>query len=293
VVETAVGGVTATELVDGRMRFGVQVRYPESRRSRMEDLQALLIPTPSGTRVPLGQVAELRRVEGPAQISRENGMRRVVVEANVRDRDLGGFVDEAQSSLSALVEGLPPGYWVEYGGTFENQQRAMGRLSIMVPLAVLLIFLMLVSALGSFRSAGLVLINLPFALVGGILAMLVMGIHINVPATVGIIALFGTAVQNGTVLITVIDQMRKEGMDLRRAVLEGCSRRFRALLMTAATTVLGLLPMLYATGSGSEIQRPLAAVVIGGLITASLLTFLVLPTMYYSGSKGRVEADAR
>jgi len=280
IIAVAVGGAVATEMVEDQMRFGVQVRFAEEARNSEEAIRRILVPTPAGARVPLGQIAELRRVEGPAQISRENTMRRVVIEANVRGRDLGGFVAEAQDRLAGLEAGLPAGYWIEYGGTFENQQRAMRRLAVVVPLAIALIFLMLYGALGSFTSAGLVLANLPFALVGGILAMLVFGIRLNVPAAVGFIALFGTAVQNGTVLVTFIDQLRRGGMDLREAVLTGCGLRFRALLMTAATTVLGLLPMLYATGSGAEIQRPLAVVVIGGLFTATLLTLVVLPTLY-------------
>ena len=207
-------------------------------------------------------------------------MRRVVVETNIRGRDLGGFVSEAQQSLQELSDSLEPGYWIEYGGTFENQQRAMRRLSIVVPISILLILLMLVSALGSFKTAGLVLVNLPFAMVGGLLSMLLFGITLNVPSTVGFIALFGVAVQNGTVLITFIKQLQQKGRKVREAVLEAAGLRFRALLMTAATTVLGLLPMLYASGPGTEIQRPLAVVVIGGLITATFLTLFVIPTLY-------------
>jgi cobalt-zinc-cadmium resistance protein CzcA len=288
IIETAIGGTVATTMIEGQMRFGIQVRFEEKARSSVERIEKILVPTPAGANVPLGQLAAIRRVEGPAQISRENSMRRVVVEANVRGRDLGGFVNETQEKLVALAEELPPGYWIDYGGTFENQQRAMRRLSIVVPISIFLIFLMLVSALGSLKTAGLVLVNLPFALVGGLAAMLIFGMRLNVPSTVGFIALFGTAVQNGTVLVTFINQLRRGGMELREAVLEGCSLRFRALLMTAATTVLGLLPMLYATGSGAEIQRPLAVVVIGGLLTATMLTLLVLPTIYF-WSKPRLQ----
>jgi cobalt-zinc-cadmium resistance protein CzcA len=292
IVATAIGGAVATEMVDDQMRFGVLVRFPPERRNDEAAIEEILIPTPNGARVPLGQVAALRRVEGPAQISREDFMRRVVVEVNVRDRDLGGFASEAREKLAPLSEALPAGTWIEYGGTFENQQRAMRRLSFVVPLSILLIFLMLMSGLGSVSSAGLVLVNLPFALVGGLLAMLVMGINLNVPATVGFIALFGTGVQNGTVLVTFINQLRRRGMEIREAVLTACSLRFRALLMTAATTVLGLMPMIYATGSGSEIQRPLATVVIGGLVTATMLTLVVLPTIYY-WTKPRVAPSPR
>ena len=207
-------------------------------------------------------------------------MRRVVVETNIRERDLGGFVKEAQDRLAGITAELPSGYWIEYGGTFENQQRAMRRLSVVVPLSVLLIFFMLMSALGSIKTAGLVLVNLPFALVGGVLSMIALDITLNVPSTVGFIALFGVAVQNGTVLVTFINQLRERGATLKDAVFEACSLRFRALIMTAATTVLGLLPMVYAVGPGAEVQQPLAVVVIGGLITATMLTLFVLPALY-------------
>lgn len=286
IVQTAIGGTIATKMVDGQMRFGVMVRFDEGARDDIETIERILIPTPSGPKVPLGQVATVERVEGPAQISRENNMRRVVIEANVRSRDLGGFVSEVQERLGGLVEELPPGYWIEYGGTFESQERAMGRLSVVVPISILLIFLMLVSALGSVRTAGIVLINLPFALIGGVGAMLILGMNLNVPSVIGFVALFGVAVQNGTVLVTVIDQLRRGGLGAREAVVSGCSLRFRALLMTAATTVLGLLPMLYAAGSGAEIQQPLAVVVIGGLLTATALTMLVLPTIYFWSQPG-------
>ena len=280
IVETALGGTVATEMVDGQTRYGVQVRFPESARGSVEAILDILVPTPAGARVPLRQLAELARVEGPAQVSRENGMRRVVVETNVRGRDLGGFVKEAQAALAELTAELPPGYWLEYGGTFANQQRAMARLAVVVPLSILLIFLMLFSGLRSLGAAGLVIVNLPFALIGGVLAMLIGGINLNVPATVGFIALFGTAVQNGMVLVTFIEQLRTQGLPVAEAVREACRLRFRALLMTAATTVLGLTPMLYASGPGAEFQRPLAVVVIGGLISATALTLLVLPTLY-------------
>lgn len=280
VIETAVGGKVATTMIEGQMRFGVQVRFPRARREDIRSIEALLLPTPGGARVPLGQVARIERVEGPAQISRENNMRRVVVEANVRGRDLGSFVSEAQEQLAPVVAALPSGYWLEYGGTFENQQRAMRRLAIVVPLSILLVFFMLVSALGSVQTAGLVLANLPFALVGGVLSMLLLDIPLNVPATVGFIALFGVAVQNGTVLVAFVEQLRKRGRSIDEAVVEACGLRFRALLMTAATTVLGLLPMVYAVGPGAEVQRPLAVVVIGGLTTATLLTLFVLPSLY-------------
>jgi cobalt-zinc-cadmium resistance protein CzcA len=281
IVETAIGGRIATTMIDDQMRFGVQVRFPAELRGDIKAVESILLPAPSGARVPLSDVAKVVRTEGPAQISREGNMRRVVVEVNIRGRDLGGFVAEAQSRLAEISRSLPPGYWLEYGGTFANQQRAMKRLSVVVPLSILLICLMLVSALRSFSTALLVLVNLPFALVGGVLAMLAFGITLNVPSTVGFIALFGVAVQNGTVLVTFISELREAGRSVREAVVEACGLRFRALLMTAATTVLGLLPMVYALGPGAEVQRPLAVVVIGGLVTATMLTLFVLPSLYH------------
>ncbi|MCP4676687.1 MAG: efflux RND transporter permease subunit [Deltaproteobacteria bacterium] len=280
IVETAIGGKVATTMIDGQMRFDVQVRFPASRREDIRAIEAILVPTAAGARVPLGHVARVKRIEGPAQISRENNMRRVVVEANIRGRDLGGFVAEARHRLDKVTKKLPSGYWIEYGGTFENQQRAMKRLGVVVPISLMLVFFMLVSALGSVKTAALVLANLPFAMVGGVLSMLALGITLNVPSTVGFIALFGVAVQNGTVLVSFINQLRQRGRPLREAVVEACGLRFRALLMTALTTVLGILPMVYAVGPGAEVQRPLAVVVIGGLITATLLTLFVLPSLY-------------
>jgi len=280
IIETAVGGKIATTVVDGQMRFAVLVRFPEEKRGDLSSIERILVPSPEGPRVPLGQLAEIREVEAPAQISRENGMRRVVVECNIRGRDMGSFVGEVREAIGPIVEGLPSGYFVDFGGQFENQQRAMQRLAIVVPVSILLIFLMLFSAFDSARSALLVLLNLPFALVGGILAIFLAKINLSVSSVVGFIALFGIAVENGTVLVTFFNQLRDQGMDAVEAVKKGCELRFRPLLMTALTTLLGLTPLLYASGSGSEIQRPLAAVVLGGLVSSMLLTLIVLPVLY-------------
>ncbi len=280
IIETAVGGKVATTVVDGQMRFAVLVRFPEEKRGDIPSIERILVPSPEGPRVPLGQLAEIREVEAPAQISRENGMRRVVVECNIRGRDMGSFVAEVREAIGPIVEGLPPGYFVDFGGQFENQQRAMQRLAIVVPVSILLIFLMLFSAFDSMRSALLVLLNLPFALVGGILAIFLAKINLSVSSVVGFIALFGIAVENGTVLVAFFNQLRDQGMDAVEAVKRGCELRFRPLLMTAMTTLLGLTPLLYASGSGSEIQRPLAAVVLGGLASSMLLTLFVLPVLY-------------
>jgi cobalt-zinc-cadmium resistance protein CzcA len=207
-------------------------------------------------------------------------MRRVVVECNVRGRDIGGFVRDAQLAIATHAQALPSGYFLEFGGQFENQQRAMRRLGVVVPITVLLIFLMLFSAFDSLSSALLVLANLPFALVGGILAIVVLDIPLSVSAAVGFIALFGTAVENGTVLVSTINQLRSTGLGVVDAVMKGCELRLRPLLMTALTTLLGLTPLMLAGGSGSEIQRPLATVVLGGLTSSVVLTLIVLPALY-------------
>jgi cobalt-zinc-cadmium resistance protein CzcA len=227
-------------------------------------------------------------VEGPAQIGREKGMRRVAAEVNIRGRDLGGFVADAQGKLAALEKELPPGYFLEYGGQFENQQRAMRRLAIVVPVALLLVLLLLYMALGSVRDSLLVVLNLPFALVGGVVAVWLWGMHLSVSAAVAFIVLLGIAVQNGVVLVAFFRQLREEGKGVDETVRTGCDLRFRPLLMTALTSFIGHLPMLYATGAGADIQKPLAVVVMGGLVTSTLLTLIVLPTIY-DWFEGRAE----
>jgi len=290
-IETAVGGQVATTVIEGQMRFAMLVRFPEKDRGDIAAIGRLLVPAPGGALVPLGQLAKIDETEGPAQISREKGMRRVVVECNIRGRDMGSFVKEVQRRLQPLAKTLPAGYFLEYGGQFENQQRAMQRLGIVVPVSIALIFIMLFSGLGSVRSALMVFANLPFALVGGILAMALLKINLSVSAAIGFIALFGTAVGNGVVLVAFFNQLRQEGLSTAEAVRKGCDLRFRPLLMTALAMLLGLVPMLFATGSGSEIQRPLAAVVLGGLVSSMFLTLLVLPAIYHIVESRRERID--
>ena len=280
VIETAVAGKKATTLLEEQRRFAVVVRFPESARGDLPELQRLLVTAPAGERVPLSQLAEFCTVEAPAQVSRENGQRRVVTEANVRGRDLGGFVAEVQARLAPLVEELPSGYYVEYGGQFENQQRAMQQLAVVVPVALFSILVLLTLALGSVGNALLVLSNLPFALVGGVIAVVAFGLPVSVSAAVAFIVLLGVAVQNGVVLVAFFRQLREQGASVADTVRTGCDLRFRPLLMTALTSFIGHLPMLYATGSGADIQKPLAVVVMGGLVTSTALTLLVLPTLY-------------
>jgi cobalt-zinc-cadmium resistance protein CzcA len=279
VVEAAVGGKTVTQLYEGDRYFDLQIRYPEPRRNSLETIGAILIPTPGGARVPLGQVADIAMLEGPSQISRESGQRRIGVECNISGRDLGGFVAEARRAIGRGV-GLPPGYFLTWGGQFENQQRAMQRLGIILPATIGLILFLLFLTFGSLRLSLLVILNLPFALIGGVLALYVSGLYLSVPASVGFIALFGIAVLNGIVLLSYITQLREEGRSVGEAVIQGCLNRMRPVLMTATITVLSLVPLLFAQGPGSEIQRPLAVVVVGGLISSTLLTLLVLPVLY-------------
>lgn len=279
-IETAVAGKRATTLIDGQRRFAVVVRFPESARGDIPDIERLLIAAPGGERVPLAQIARFQMVEAPAQVSRENGLRRVVAEVNIRGRALGGFVAEAQDRLAPLVKVLPAGYLVEYGGQFENQERAMRQLAFVVPVALLLITVLLSMALGSLWNALLVLLNLPFALVGGVLAVVAFRMPVSVSAAVAFIVLLGIAVQNGVVLVAFFRQLRAQGESVADTVTKGCALRFRPLLMTALTSFIGHLPMLYATGPGADIQKPLAVVVMGGLVTATLLTLIVLPTIY-------------
>ena len=279
-IETAVAGKVAGTLIEGQRRFALVVRYPEAARADVPQIERLLIRAPNGVRVPLSQVAKIEMVEAPAQISRENGVRRVVVESNVRGRDLGGFVKDVQASIADLIKELPSGYYVDYGGQFENQQRAMRQLSLVVPVALILILVFLFLALDSVVNSLLVILNLPFALIGGIIAVVAFDISLSVSAAVAFIVLLGIAVQNGVILMAFFRQLRERGRTVSETVHEGCDLRFRPLLMTALTSFIGHFPMLYATGSGADIQRPLAVVVMGGLITSTLLTLIVLPTLY-------------
>ena len=278
-VETAVGGRTVTRLYEGDRFFDLQLRYPEGQRNSAEALRAIRLRTPAGAWVPLEQVAEVATVEGPSQISRENGMRRIGVECNISGRDLGGFVAEARRAVARSVR-LPAGTFLEWGGQFENQQRAMRRLAVILPLTIGLVLLFLYLTFGSLRVALLVILNLPFALIGGVLALYLSGLYLSVPASVGFIALFGIAVLNGIVLLAHITQLQDAGMPLVDAVVAACLDRLRPVLMTATITVLSLLPLLFAQGPGSEIQRPLAVVVVGGLISSTLLTLVLLPALY-------------
>ena len=279
VIEAVGAGIGAGEVFEGQWRFPIMVRFPDDRRADVESIAALWVAAPDGSRIPLRELADIRIVEGPAQISREQASRRIVIEANVIGRDLVGAVQEARTAVSNLVR-LPPGYHVIWGGQFENQQRAMARLAVVVPAVVGLIFLLLFFTFGNLRQAALILLAIPFAMVGGLVALLIGGLYLSVPASVGFIALFGVAVLNGMVKIAYINQLREQGMPLDEAVLTGMVLRLRPVLMTAVVAMMGLIPLLLATGPGSEIQRPLATVVIGGLFSSTVLTLVVLPVLY-------------
>jgi cobalt-zinc-cadmium resistance protein CzcA len=278
-VQTGVGGSEATEIIDGRRRFPVVVRLGETYRGTPEAIGQLLITTPSGGKVTLAQLAQVRVVPGPELINHENGERMVIVQSNVRGRDLGGFAADVQRQVAERVA-LPEGYFITYGGQFENQQRAMARLAVIVPIVLVLIVAFLYASFGNGRQALLVMLNVPFALVGGIAALWLRGINLNLSAAVGFIALFGIAVLNGVVLIAYINQLRDQGTPLDEAVKEGAEIRLRPVLMTALVASVGFIPMAISTSPGSEVQRPLATVVIGGLVTSTALTLVVLPLLY-------------
>lgn len=289
VIETAIGGKIATEIFEGQRRFSAAVRYPESFRNSEESIGQLLLRSPNGSRVALQDLATIEVKDGPAQISRELAKRRIVIGVNVVDRDLGGFVSELQQKLSSEMQ-LPDGYYLEYGGQFQNMERAMGHLMIIIPVTVMAIFFLLFLLFKSVRFATMIILVLPFASIGGIISLFITGEYLSVPASVGFIALWGIAVLNAVVLVSYIRTLRGEGMNQLDAIKQGCAQRFRPVMMTATVAMLGLVPFLFATGPGSEVQKPLAIVVIGGLISSTLLTLIVVPTLYRKFEEKHYEA---
>src|SRR5215510_6257580 len=278
-IEIALGGKAATEIWEGEKRFGVVVRLRDKERRDISSIENILVDTPGGLRIPLKQVAHLSIQSGSMNISRESGQRVKAIGVFIRGRDMGGLVEEMQQRVQANMK-FPPGYFVTWGGEFENQQRAMARLRIIVPVSVFLIFVLLFNAFNSVKSAILILVNVPFALIGGIVALLLTGMHLSVSAAIGFIALFGQAVLNGVVMVSYFNQLCAAGGGPFQAVLEGALVRLRTVLMTALLAMLGLLPMALSHGIGSEVQKPLAVVIIGGLISATALTLIVLPMLY-------------
>ncbi len=279
VIRAAVGGEISGQIFEGIRRFDILVRYEPGSRSTSEQIGNILIKASDGIQVPLAELATIEEIVGPRQITREDNQRFIVVQCNVVGRDIGTFVAEAQKSIDEQVD-LPPGYLVTWGGEFRLQQEANKRLALVIPITLLLIFLMLYSSFNSFKNSLLILLNIPLALVGGVVALWLTGENLSVPSSVGFIALFGIALENGMVLVTYLNQLIRDGVSIDKASVEGATLRLRPVLMTAMTTALGLIPLLFAEGTGSEVQRPLATVVVGGLVTSTILTLLVLPALY-------------
>ena len=278
-IRAAVGGEVAGQVFEGARRFAILVRFAPEYRSTRAAISTILVPGPGRVRVPLSELATIEEVVGPRQITRENNQRFLTIQCNVVGRDIGSFVQEAQAAIAAQVR-LPTGYLVTWGGQFRLQQEANKRLAIVIPITLLLVFLLLFSSFHSLRNALLIVLNIPLALVGGVVALWLTSQNLSVPASVGFIALFGIALENGMVLVTYLNQLIREDVAVDEAVVSGACLRLRPVLMTAVTTALGLIPLLISQGTGSEVQRPLATVVIGGLVSSTVLTLLVLPALY-------------
>lgn len=279
VIAMAVGGKTATQMLEGERRFDITVRLTGTARDSVGAIEDITVLSPDGSRIPLAELADIKINQGASRISREDNMRRIAIKCNLIGRDQGSFVAEAQQKVAQQVV-LEPGYRIIWSGQFENQQRAMKRLSFIVPVSLVLIFVLLFWAFQSLKSASLIVMNVPFAMIGGLVALLLTGIHLSVSAAVGFIALFGIAVQNGVILLTQINHLRREGVPLQDAILQGSVSRLRPVVMTALMAILGLIPAALSTSVGSETAKPFAVVIIGGLITATLLTLTMLPALY-------------
>jgi len=283
-VSNAIGGIDAGQVIKGNERYDIYVRLAKDFRNNMEMIKGLILKSPSGAWIRLGDVAKVSIESGPPQVRRDDVQRRVVIEANVEGRDMGGLVAELRQRIDQEID-LPPGYSVVFGGQFENQERAQARLMVVVPLSLGLIFLLLYFAFGSVGQALLIMLNVPLALIGGIAALFVSGQYLSVPGSIGFIALFGVAVLNGVVMVNAINQRIGDGLDMQMAVFDGACSRLRPVMMTASIAALGLIPMLLASGVGSEVQRPLATVVVGGLVSSTFLTLFVLPALFGTFSK--------
>jgi len=289
-VSTALAGKPAGQIFEGEKAFGIDVRLADGHRESVEAIRGLLIRAPAGYTVPLEQLAEIATVTGRRQVSREDTRRYISIQCNVRGRDTGGFVEEAQKAIAETVA-LPPGYRLAWGGQFELQQTANKRLMFVIPITLFVVLMMIYSLFDSARNVLLIMLNIPFALVGGIFALTVFGENISIPSSIGFIALFGIALTDGLVLISRFEYLKSQGMALRDLVISGSLSKLRPVLMTSVTTGLGLLPLIMATGTGSEIQRPLAIVVVGGLASSTLLTLIVLPVLYLHFGGGRSASD--
>jgi cobalt-zinc-cadmium resistance protein CzcA len=279
VIEIAGAGKVATTIYEGENRFPLALRYPMNQRDSVSAFSSITLTAPNGALVPLKEIADIRVVDGPSQISRESGKRRLVVGVNVAGRDLAGFVKEAQARIARQVR-LPQGYTLDWGGQFENMNRAMSRLMVIIPVTIAAIFFLLFLLFDSASMAALIILLLPFVSIGGIFGLLLAREYLSVPAAVGFINLWGIAVLNGVVLVSFIRQLLQQGMSVQEAVREGCRHRFRPVMMTASVAMLALIPMLFSTGPGSEVTRPLAVVVISGLVSSTALTLLLLPVFF-------------
>jgi cobalt-zinc-cadmium resistance protein CzcA len=279
IVRNGLGGEPVSVLLDGVKRFDISVRLGSQSRATIEDLRRIPMRTAAGALVPLSEVATIEVAEGYSFVRREQLQRYAVIQMDVRGRDVDGFVKDANASLAKTVK-LPPGYWVEWGGAFENQQRALAKLALIVPITIFFIFVLLYTAFNSLKYAALILANVPFATIGGLIALFITGQYLSVPSAIGFIAVFGVAMLNGIVLVSFLNELREKGLSVRESVVQGTSLRLRPVLMTASVAILGLVPMLLSSGVGAETQRPLATVVVGGLISSTLLTLILLPVLY-------------
>jgi cobalt-zinc-cadmium resistance protein CzcA len=279
VIRTAIGGETAGQIFEGIRRFDIFVRFAQAARNDAEAISHILIAAPAGAKVPLDQLAAIDEIVGPRQITRENNQRFITVQTNVRGRDIGSFVAAGQQAIAEKVQ-MPPGYLINWGGQFELQQQANKRLALVVPVTLLIILFLLFMNFNSLKNTLLILLNIPLALVGGVVGLWLTGQNLSVPSSIGFIALFGIALENGMILVTYLNQLLRDGMEIDDASIKGACLRLRPVLMTAVTTSLGLIPLLLSSGAGSEVQRPLATVVVGGLVTSTILTLLVIPAIY-------------
>ena len=279
VIEIGMGGKSASQFLEGERRFDITLRYEANVRNSVAGMEKLTVKSPNGQRIPLTELATIKVNQGASRISREDNMRRIAIKCNLIDRDQGSFVAEAQQKVAEQVD-LPPGYHIVWSGQFENQQRAMKRLYVIVPISLGLIFVLLFWAFMSIRNALLIVMNVPFAMIGGLMILLVTGINLSISAAVGFIALFGVAVQNGVILVSQLNKLRREGLSLHDAIVSGSVSRLRPVVMTASMAMLGLLPAALSTGVGSETAKPFAVVIIGGLMTSTFLTLTLLPALY-------------
>jgi cobalt-zinc-cadmium resistance protein CzcA len=279
IVRNGLGGEPVSVLLDGVKRFDIAVRLDDATRDSVESLRRIPLRTATGALVPLSEVADINVAEGYSFVRREQLQRYAVIQMDVRGRDVDSFVQDAETAIKQQVK-LPPGYWIEWGGAFENQQRALAKLALIVPVTIFFIFVLLYTAFNSVKYAALILANVPFATIGGLLALFVTGQYLSVPSAIGFIAVFGVAMLNGIVLVSFLNELREKGLSVREAVVQGTALRLRPVLMTASVAILGLVPMLLSSGVGAETQRPLATVVVGGLISSTLLTLILLPVLY-------------